>query len=179
MRSSVSYRSKARAIRLVLMDRDGTIHRVASGRRYAYGDDAIQLVDGAADFIRAVNQSGIPVAVVSNQQGVALPEFPSMTMESVEQFNRRLNEELAHHGAHVDRYFICPHAADSGCCCHKPQPGLLLDAMDAFGVSADDTMMIGDSESDLAAAEAAGVRGYQLDADPARRFHELESVLRS
>ncbi|WP_390479763.1 HAD hydrolase-like protein, partial [Frankia casuarinae] len=50
----------------------------------------------------------------------------------------------------------CPHPPEDGCFCRKPEPGLVHAAMRMGGVSAEQTLLIGDQESDIAAAGAAG-----------------------
>lgn len=132
------------------------------GTRYLYGDMAVVLMPGAASFIRYWNQKSVPVAVVTNQQGVAMPEFPLMTDESVCRFNTRLNSTLADHNACIDEFFICPHLALAGCECRKPKPGLILKAIDKFKSLPERTWVIGDKESDVLAGRAANANAILL-----------------
>ncbi|MBR4325626.1 MAG: HAD-IIIA family hydrolase, partial [Bacteroidales bacterium] len=71
------------------------------------------------------------------------------------------------HGAFVDGIYICPHHPDKGfegerpeykcvCNCRKPKPGLLLQAAENFNIDLSQSIMIGDSESDVEAGKAAG-----------------------
>ena len=85
-------------------------------------------------------------------------------------------EGLAHEAAELcgvpeARIYICPyHAKARGPKvvwkyakdheCRKPKPGMLLEAMEDAGVSADETIFVGDFETDEQAAENAGVRFY-------------------
>lgn len=139
---------------LIVLDRDNTIIVVPEETRYLYGDMAIRLKRGAADFIRFWNDRMIPVVVASNQQGIALPGFPLMTSESVRRFNLRLNALLGLDRAHIDEFFICPHLAASGCSCRKPKGGLILAAMEKYGADPDTTWVIGDKESDIEAGKS-------------------------
>ena len=52
----------------ILLDRDGTI---IVDHGYVGTIDRVEFIDGAADAIAAFNQAGLPVAVVTNQAGVA------------------------------------------------------------------------------------------------------------
>jgi D-glycero-D-manno-heptose 1,7-bisphosphate phosphatase len=52
---------------------------------------------------------------------------------------------------------LCPHALHIDCDCRKPKPGMLLRLIEHFQVSKDDTVFVGNSEVDRAAAAAAGV----------------------
>ena len=65
-------------------------------------------------------------------------------------------------GATVDLWLHCPHA-DGTCRCRKPLPGMLIDALRTYGADAERSIMIGDAQSDVDAARAAGVPGVKLE----------------
>jgi hypothetical protein len=52
----------------VLLDRDGTI---IVDHGYVGSIDRVDFIDGAAEAIASFNRAGLPVAVVTNQAGVA------------------------------------------------------------------------------------------------------------
>src|ERR1700730_1880057 len=52
----------------ILLDRDGTI---IVDHGYVGSADRVEFIDGAAEAIARFNRAGIPVAVVTNQAGVA------------------------------------------------------------------------------------------------------------
>ena len=60
--------------------------------------------------------------------------------------------------AELAALLFCPHHPDDGCECRKPQPGMLLKAMQALQVSSSQTCFIGDSITDLQAAQSAGIQ---------------------
>ena len=73
----------------------------------------------------------------------------------------------------MDDIFICPHHPDKGfagerpeykteCDCRKPKPGLLLQAAEKYNIDLAASWMIGDSDSDVQAGEAAGCRTVKL-----------------
>jgi D-glycero-D-manno-heptose 1,7-bisphosphate phosphatase len=146
-------------VELVLLDRDGTINRKAPEGEYVTRPEALELLPGAASAIRALNDAAIPVAVVTNQRGVALGRFNEADLEAVHQaLQARLGEAA---GAHVDAIFHCPHERAT-CTCRKPEPGLLAAAAQAFGVEPSSTVMIGDADSDIEAGRRFGARTIQL-----------------
>jgi D-glycero-D-manno-heptose 1,7-bisphosphate phosphatase len=145
-------------MQLAILDRDDTLIRMPPGRRYLYGEDDIVLVDDAVQFLRMLSTAGVAVAIATNQQGVALPEYPDMTIESVNRFHERLLDELRRQRAPVERVFVCPHAAESQCACRKPRPALFLQAMREFGAAPEQTAAIGDQWHDMEGAHAAGIR---------------------
>jgi putative hydrolase of the HAD superfamily len=77
---------------------------------------------------------------------------------------RDLEEFTVHHGLQVD--------AVVGSKAHgrtKPHPSIFVAALDALGVSADETAMVGDSyEDDIEGARSLGIRAILLDRDGLR-----------
>ena len=76
---------------------------------------------------------------------------------------------LGNEGSYVDAIYYCPHHPDSGfegevyklkkeCKCRKPSPGLLFQAADELNISLENSWMVGDSSSDILAANQAGVQ---------------------
>jgi phosphoheptose isomerase len=64
--------------------------------------------------------------------------------------------KIAH--ASIDAIFFCPHSPDAQCACRKPAPGLITAAITQSGISAANTLVIGDAARDLEAAWSAGTR---------------------
>ena len=157
----------------VLLDRDGVINRMVYDAEHGTVDspahpEQFELLPGAADAVRALNRSGLPVAVVSNQPGVAKGK---MTLALQEAITSKMHAELAAGGAHLDGVYYCLHHPDAElpeyrvrCECRKPRPGLLLRAADELGISLADSWMIGDGLTDVQAGQAAGCRTVWLGA---------------
>jgi D-glycero-D-manno-heptose 1,7-bisphosphate phosphatase len=78
-----------------------------------------------------------------------------------------MRAELAAAGARIDAFYVCPYLPDAPVAAfahpdhpdRKPNPGLLLRAIDDWGIDPARALMIGDSPRDLEAARRAGVRG--------------------
>jgi len=146
-------------VRLALLDRDGTINRKAPEGEYVTHPSQLEVLPGAAAAIRALNDAGVPVAVVTNQRCLALGRLDAAGLEGVHQ---RLSELLAEQaGAHVDAILHCPHERGT-CGCRKPAPGLLHEAARRFGVVPSDAVMIGDALSDVEAGERFGAQTIHL-----------------
>ena len=74
----------------------------------------------------------------------------------------RMHKSLAAVGARVDAVFVCPHAPEDGCNCRKPEPGLLQQIGQRYGVALADIRAVGDSLNDVRAAAAAGCQPHLL-----------------
>jgi HAD superfamily hydrolase (TIGR01662 family) len=141
----------ARRIRpeAVLLDRDGTL---VVDVPYNGDPGRVVPVPGAKEALDRLRAAGVPLAVVSNQSGVARGLIGP---EQVAAVNRRVEELLGP----FRHWAVCPHGPDEGCACRKPAPGLVLEAAAKLGADPKQCVVIGDIGSDVEAARVAGARG--------------------
>lgn len=142
----------------VLLDRDGTLNVQLEGD-YVKHPGELKLLPHAARGLGCLNDLGVPVFVVSNQQGVAKG---LMNGHDLARVDAALGEALLRRGAHIDRSYYCPHAETDGCVCRKPRPGLMYWAAREEGLDLSRSFMVGDSLTDVRAARAAGVGQFVL-----------------
>jgi len=154
----------------VFFDRDGTIN-VDVG--YAHRAEQLELVAGAISAVKRVNDAGYYAFLVTNQSGVARGYY---TEDDVHAFHAHLQRWLRAKGAHFDDIRYCPYHPDGSVPAYarrsdwrKPEPGMINDLMQHWPVVASASLAIGDQDSDVAAARAAGLqalryRGDDLDA---------------
>jgi histidinol-phosphate phosphatase family protein len=140
----------------VFLDRDGTL---IDDVGYISDPEDVRLVSGAAEALRALRDDGFALVVVSNQSGIGRGVT---TQEQADAVHRRFLEELERAGAGIDATYYCPHTPEDGCTCRKPLPGLILDAARELELDLERSTMVGNSEVDVAAGEAAGTRTILL-----------------
>jgi len=150
-----------RGCRTVFLDRDGTINVKASEGKYITSPAELFLIPGAGPAVSRLNAAAVRVVLVTNQRWLS---DPAADLTGYAQVHARLKELLAADGAHLDAAYYCPHAHGS-CSCRKPSPGLLQRAAreHRFGLKA--AVMIGDSDTDVAAGRAAGTATILLRSD--------------
>jgi D-glycero-D-manno-heptose 1,7-bisphosphate phosphatase len=148
----------------VFLDKDGTlVHDVP----YNVDPDRIALTSGAAEAVRALNDEGFVVVLVSNQSGVARGRFDVAALDAVE---RRIRALLAEGGARLDDVRWCPHLAGGvveafaiACGCRKPEPGMLLAAAAELDLDLARSWIVGDILDDVDAGHRAGCRSALVD----------------
>jgi histidinol-phosphate phosphatase family protein len=144
--------------RAVFLDRDGTVIEDVG---YPGDPEQVTLLEGAAEGIRLLRESGLSAVIVSNQSGVGRGLF---TMAALDRVHARMVELLAERGAELDGSYYCPHAPDDNCDCRKPATGLIDRARHELGISSQGCIFIGDKASDVEAGAAAGCSTVLLGA---------------
>lgn len=147
----------------LILDRDGVINPALPE---VYAPRSLTLLPGVAAQIARANTQGVPVLVATNQPGLAKGFMSERDHEAI---RARLDELLIAEGAFVDDYAHCPHHPEAGfpgevaalkvdCECRKPEPGMLLELMQHHTLEPSTCLMVGDSDRDEGAADAAGIR---------------------
>jgi D-glycero-D-manno-heptose 1,7-bisphosphate phosphatase len=157
--------------RAAFFDRDGVINL---DHGFVGSVDRFELADGAARAIRLCRDAGYLVFVVTNQAGVAHGYFDEDAIVALHHHMRAL---LAADAADIDDLRYCPHHPDAkraayrkDCPWRKPQAGMILDIAKSWPVDLAHSFLIGDKESDLAAARAAHMHGFLYREGPLDRF---------
>jgi D-glycero-D-manno-heptose 1,7-bisphosphate phosphatase len=149
----------AEPVDAVFLDRDGVLNVKVPEGMYITRPDEVVLLPGAAAAVRRLNQAGVPVLLVTNQRSIARGLLTEAGYAAVA---ARLRALLAAAGARLDAEYVCPHERGT-CDCRKPLPGLLRRAAaDRPALRLTRCALVGDSESDVAAARAVGAAAVRL-----------------
>ena len=93
----------------ILLDRDGTINKYVGFLRNI---DEFELIDGVAEAIRKINESGCLAIVVTNQPVIARGE---VSFDELEEIHNKMETLLGKEGAYLDAIYYCPHSIVSSC----------------------------------------------------------------
>jgi len=143
----------------LLLDRDGVLVKETN---YLHRREDVVLEPGAIDLLAWANARAIPVCVITNQAGIARNLYGWEEYRAVE---HEIDQRLAGRGVSLDLTVACPFHPDFTeaygeihAYWRKPGPGMFLLAADRLALDLAESWMIGDKESDMAAAKAAGLR---------------------
>tara|TARA_B100001989_G_scaffold250373_1_gene227374 strand:- start:409 stop:948 length:540 start_codon:yes stop_codon:yes gene_type:complete len=143
----------------VFLDRDGVIN-VDHG--YVSTWERFEFLPGVPDALRALQDAGYLLIVVSNQSGIGRGYYGEADVES-------LNQAVAQHlgstvGVTLSEFYHCPHHPTEAegefrrqCDCRKPAPGMIRQAVLDHGIDLKTSLLVGDKDSDIEAGRAAGV----------------------
>jgi D-glycero-D-manno-heptose 1,7-bisphosphate phosphatase len=143
----------------VFLDRDGTL---IQDMGYICHFHQVGFFPFAAAAVRALNDAGYLVIVVSNQSAVARGICRA---RDVERLHRDLQAHFKKEDAAIAAFYYCPFLADGAVARYrresplrKPEPGMLLKAAGDFGLDLRACFMIGDKADDILAGQRAGCR---------------------
>jgi D,D-heptose 1,7-bisphosphate phosphatase len=147
----------------LFLDRDGVVN-VDHG--YVGTRDRFEWMPGAREAIRTATDAGWHVFVVTNQSGVARGLYDEAAVIAL---HRWMADEVRRAGGTIDDIRYCPFHPDAAVAAYrrvsdwrKPAPGMLLDLMRSWELDAGRCVVVGDQESDMAAAATAGMKGFRF-----------------
>jgi len=141
--------------RAVLLDRDGTLNVPAAPHEYVTEPEGFKWLPGVPEALARMSRAGYVLGVASNQRGVARGLVRPDVLAAIE---RRIQDDLAPLGVSIAAFRYCLHDLDANCGCRKPRPGLLRMLADDLDVDLEQSWMVGDTATDVAAGRAAGCR---------------------
>jgi len=151
----------------LFLDRDGVL--IQNRPDYVRTLEQVVFIPGAPEAIAVFNQNfpGVPVIVASNQAGVGRGLIAPETVAAI---NTAIQARVQAAGGWIDAFYICPHRVDEDCPCRKPKPGLLRQAAVEHFLQLSASVMIGDSATDVLAAQAAGAQPLFVQTGLAERL---------
>jgi len=166
----------------IFLDRDGVINKHIG---FLKNIDEFELLDGVAEAIKLINNSGYLAIVVTNQPVIARGE---VTFDELEEIHNKMETLLGMGGAYLDGIYFCPHHTDKGyegeipelkfnCDCRKPKPGMILKAEKDFNIDLKASWMVGDGKNDVFAGKNAGCQTALIGKDEFGQDRTVDSLL--
>jgi len=163
----------------LFLDRDGVLNE---DQGYVHRWEDFRWIAGARETVAAFNRAGWLVIVVTNQSGVGRGYYSEEDMHAL---HARMNAELAAAGARLDAIYFCPQHPEAPLARYrhpdppgrKPNPGMILQALQDWPIDAHRSILVGDKRSDLEAAERAGIRGVLFGGGDLLAFLDQQALL--
>jgi D-glycero-D-manno-heptose 1,7-bisphosphate phosphatase len=148
----------------IFLDKDGTL---IPDIPYNVDPAMISLSEGVIEGLRLLKESGYIFIIASNQSGLAQGYFKEQDFENMQ---KKITELLSVQGIVLSGFYYCPHHPlafiekyASDCECHKPKPGLLLQAAHELTIDLTSSWMIGDILNDVEAGKSAGCKSILIE----------------
>ena len=164
-------------IKTIFLDRDGIINKEVN---YLHKIDDFEFMDGIFDCCAHFNNLGYKIIIITNQSGIARgyyqeADYMRLTSWMLDKFKEK--------NINILDIFHCPHGPDSSCICRKPKPGMFLDAKSKYNIEMEKSWMIGDKETDIEAANLAGISntillrsGHLINESDSKSKHIIDSI---
>ena len=169
--------------RIAYLDRDGVLNKWRDD--YVSSPDEMEILVGSGKAVSSLRRMGFRICVVTNQSPIGRGLWGH---EVLAQINDRLQALLLEedHEAEIDLILYSPYGPLEGSWSRKPNPGMLEAGRQiidnahkspgehntlSFGddwvdrPSESESILIGDRESDIMAAERFGVKGILCDSE--------------
>jgi D-glycero-D-manno-heptose 1,7-bisphosphate phosphatase len=170
--------------RVVILDRDGIVNELVAqppdnDPESPLSPDEVRLLADAPGALELIRGSGFLLACATNQPSAAKG---LITVAEVNAIQDKVLDELGQRGIELDAVRMCLHHPRASrpelggpCRCRKPAPGMLLDVLQQLDAEASTSWMIGDTDADVLAGQAAGLRTI-LVRNPASRHKRSGQV---
>jgi D-glycero-D-manno-heptose 1,7-bisphosphate phosphatase len=142
----------------LFLDRDGIIN---IDNNYVYRQQDFTFTPGIFLFLRAVQDLGYRLAILTNQSGVARGFYTVTDYQGITSYMLSI---LAKEGISIDLVLACFEHEDGSVANYaresfwrKPNPGMVMDAAQRLRVDPARSAFLGDRLSDMDAAKAGGI----------------------
>jgi D-glycero-D-manno-heptose 1,7-bisphosphate phosphatase len=143
----------------LFLDRDGIINEEIG---YLNHSADVRFVPGIFSLCQTAQRLGYKLMVVTNQSGIARGYYTEVDFHRLMEW---MQGEFAREGVHLDAIYFCPYHPEHGIGDYrrehddrKPGAGMLRRGAREFNLALEQSVMIGDRCSDIAAANAAGLQ---------------------
>lgn len=144
----------------VFLDRDGIIN---FDEGYVTRLQDFHILPDVFDVVKQFQERNYLLIIISNQGGISRKLYKQEDVEEIHDF---LLKEFKKYGITIAEIYYCMHhpLSDSGkCICRKPDSLMIEKAIARFHIDPSKSYFIGDKETDMQAAEKAGVKGLQME----------------
>lgn len=141
-------------MKTLFLDRDGVIN-VNHG--YVYQKEKFEFIEGIFTLCRQAQKKGYQIIIITNQSGIAREYY---SQDAFKQLSKWLEHQFWKQGIKIRQTLHCPHHPEFShhCSCRKPKPGMVFKAKNRFGINLKQSILVGDSLSDMVCARTAGIK---------------------
>jgi len=168
------------AIKTIFLDRDGVINEEIN---YLYKIKDFRFIEGVFEACLYFQNLNYEIIIVSNQSGISRGIYSEKDYQNLTNW---MIKKFSHWGINFLDIFHCPHKPSENCNCRKPKPGMFLKANHIHNIDFEKSWMIGDKESDILAANAAGIfntillrSGHPIEEENSNSLFILDSIKES
>ena len=143
----------------LILDRDGTINVQIIGDYVCKWED-FEFIPGVLDAMSKFAEHFKYIFIVTNQRGIGKGRY---TIEQLNDIHSKMISEIEKYGGHIDKIYYCSALSDNDIR-RKPNIGMFDDILrDYPDVRPENTLMVGDSDTDMQFAKNCGISGIRIN----------------
>ena len=166
----------------LFLDRDGVIN---VEKNYVHRIEDFEFIDGVFETLRYFQDQGYFLVIITNQAGIGRGYY---TEENFHILNNWMIEQFRINQIVIKKVYFCPYHPTYGVGRYKqeswdrkPNPGMVLLALEEFDLDPQQCILVGDKMSDVEAGLAAkiGMNFLLIDRDitlPNTKFQTIQSL---
>ena len=161
----------------IFLDRDGVVNKEVN---YLHQIKDFEFIPGIFEACNYFQDIGFKIIIITNQSGIARGYFKENDYHKITDW---MLKQLEKKNIEILDVFHCPHGPKSSCECRKPKPGMFIEARTKHNINMRESWMIGDSQRDIIAASAAGIKntvlvrsGHEIDEEDSNAKFYLDSI---
>ena len=144
----------------IIFDRDGTL---IVDKIYLNDPKQVEYLPGVFDALRFLRDEGFVFAVATNQSGVPRG---LVDVRNLDEIHRVIQADFARHGVDILSFHSAPYMTNNDHWFRKPNPGMLMEAVQWHNLDPARSWMVGDRITDVIAGHRAGMRTVLLRNTP-------------
>ena len=154
-------------VKCLFLDRDGVIN-IDYG--HVHSIDKFVFKEKIFKTLKIINNLKFKLIVITNQGGIGRGIYSAYDFHIL---NNYMKKKFIENSISLDDVFFCPYHPEYGIGQYKkesffrkPNPGMLIHAINKHNINVDKSIMIGDKETDKIAASKVGIYKYIDSKDP-------------
>ncbi|MCL5991888.1 MAG: HAD family hydrolase [Bacteroidetes bacterium] len=160
----------------IFFDRDGVVNFRIVGKYIKSAED-FRFMPDFIEFFKKIKTAGYLTILITNQQGIGKGLMTEKELETVHNFMQSKLKEFT--GNNFDDIYYSSELAENNSFRRKPNPGMLLEAIEKWDIDIENSWMIGDRKSDVKAGKRAGLKTILLKPVKNGDFPEADFLFRN
>ncbi|MBA4408451.1 MAG: HAD family hydrolase [Odoribacter sp.] len=146
----------------IFLDRDGVLIE-NSDHYYIWKQEQIRFVDGVFDNLKCLLLKGYQLFIISNQGGISKGLY---SKDDILNLHAALLQTFRNFQIEITEIVFCPHHPEiEKCICRKPDSLMIEKLFSKYKLSKEESYLIGDSKSDMEAAQKAGIQKIKINSN--------------
>ena len=145
---------------IVFLDRDGVINK--KNEKYVKNVNEFEFLPKIFEAVKKINELGFKIIIITNQSVINRKIISVAELNKIHEYMlKKFNEK----SCKILKIYYCPHKPDENCRCRKPNTGMITKAIKEFDINLSNSILIGDSDSDIETAKRMNIKSIKLNAN--------------